>query len=67
MKQLSALGVRRQFYRNPRRLRALRPGEEMADDMGQPGFNYFVGMYKSYSNFIFGTFYIGSTTVVILI
>jgi len=45
MKQLSALGVRRQFYRNPRRLRALRPGEELdgADLLGQHGFNYFVG------------------------
>ena len=46
MKQLSALGVRRQFYRNPRRLRALRPGEDMVDGaelLGQAGFNYFVG------------------------
>jgi len=45
MKQLSALGVRRQFYRNPRRLRALRPGEELdgADLLGQHAFNYFVG------------------------
>lgn len=45
MKQLSALGVRRQFYRNPRRLRALRPGEDLADDLGQTGFNYFVGQW----------------------
>lgn len=44
MKQLSALGARRQFFRNPRRLRALRPGEELEGDMmGQPGFNYFGG------------------------
>ena len=48
MKQLSALGVRRQFYRNPRRLRALRPGEELdgADLLGQHGFNYFVGQWN---------------------
>lgn len=48
MKQLSALGVRRQFYRNPRRLRALRPGEELdgADLLGQHGFNYFVGQLR---------------------
>ena len=48
MKQLSALGVRRQFYRNPRRLRALRPGDELdaADLLAQHApFNYFVGMY----------------------
>ena len=46
MKQLSALGVRRQFYRNPRRLRALRPGDELdaADLLAQHApFNYFVG------------------------
>ncbi len=45
MKQLSALGARRQFFRNPRRLRALRPGDELdnPDLMGQPGFNYFGG------------------------
>jgi len=51
MKQLSALGVRRQFYRNPRRLRALRPGEELdgADLLGQHGFNYFVGQSDSSS------------------
>jgi len=49
MKQLSALGVRRQFYRNPRRLRALRPGEELdgADLLGQHGFNYFVGQLQT--------------------
>lgn len=49
MKQLSALGVRRQFYRNPRRLRALRPDEELdgADLLGQHGFNYFVGQLDS--------------------
>ena len=50
MKQLSALGVRRQFYRNPRRLRALRPGEELdgADLLGQHGFNYFVGQLSTH-------------------
>ena len=45
MKQLSAMGVRRPFYRNPRRLRGLRPGEDLVDEMGQPGFNYFVGEF----------------------
>lgn len=47
MKQLSALGARRQFFRNPRaRMRGLRPGDELGDNpelMGQPGFNYFGG------------------------
>jgi hypothetical protein len=54
MKQLSALGVRRQFYRNPRRLRALRPGEELvdgADLLGQPGFNYFVDGADFYAGY----------------
>ena len=44
MKQLSALGARRHFFRNPRRIRGLRPGEDLVDNpdmMGQPGFNYF--------------------------
>ena len=51
MKQLSALGARRQFFRNPRtRMRGLRPGEELgdADMMGQPGFNYFGGECQGY-------------------
>lgn len=52
MKQLSALGVRRQFFRNPRRLRALRPGEELADELGQPGFNYFVGKANDFFDMI---------------
>ena len=44
MKQLNALGARRHFFRNPRRMRGLRPGEELGDNpelLGQPGFNYF--------------------------
>ncbi|KAK7087227.1 LIM/homeobox protein Lhx1-like isoform X2 [Littorina saxatilis] len=40
MKQLSALGARRHFFRNPRRMRALRPGEEDSADMMGPGFGY---------------------------
>ncbi|KAK3774079.1 hypothetical protein RRG08_030161 [Elysia crispata] len=44
MKQLSALGARRHFFRNPRRMRALRPGEELGDaaDLMGPGFAYLV-------------------------
>ncbi|XP_076434936.1 LIM/homeobox protein Lhx5-like [Babylonia areolata] len=43
MKQLSALGARRHFFRNPRsRMRALRPGEDDADMLG-PGFGYMAG------------------------
>ena len=38
MKQLSALGARRAFFRNPRRMRGL--GDD-ADLMGGPGFAYF--------------------------
>ena len=44
MKQLNALGARRHFFRNPRRMRGLRPGEELGDNpelLGQPSFNYF--------------------------
>jgi len=47
MKQLSAMGARRQFFRNPRRLRALRPGEDFPDgvDLLGPGpLGYFTGM-----------------------
>ena len=49
MKQLSALGARRHaLFRNPRRMRALRPGEiDEAEMMGQ-GFNYFGGEYNEY-------------------
>lgn len=45
MKQLSALGARRHFFRNPRRMRALRPGEldDNPELMGQPGFYNFSG------------------------
>jgi len=48
MKQLSAMGARRQFFRNPRRLRALRPGEDYPDgvDLLPPGaLGYFAGTY----------------------
>ncbi|KAK0054196.1 LIM/homeobox protein Lhx1, partial [Biomphalaria pfeifferi] len=42
MKQLSALGARRHFFRNPRRMRALRPGEDLGDspDLMGSGFGY---------------------------
>ena len=44
MKQLSALGARRQFFRGPRRLRAL---DDNPDLMGaQPPFSYFPGQYS---------------------
>lgn len=40
MEQLSALGARRHFFRNLRRMRGLRPGEELGDnpDLMGPGF-----------------------------
>lgn len=45
MKQLSALGARRHFFRNPRRMRALRagmsPNELDEEMMAGPGFGYF--------------------------
>ena len=49
MKQLSALGARRHaLFRNPRRMRALRPGEiDEAEMMGQ-GFNFYGGEYHEY-------------------
>ena len=55
MKQLSALGARRHFFRNPRRMRALRPGEldDNPEMMGQPGFYNFSGRKTSANFFIF--------------
>lgn len=47
MKQLSALGARRHFFRNPRRMRALRPGlghpdmDDAGDMIAGGGFGYF--------------------------
>jgi hypothetical protein len=45
--QLSALGARRHFFRNPRRMRALRagmsPNELDEEMMAGPGFGYFSG------------------------
>jgi len=46
MKQLSAMGARRQFFRNPRRLRALRPGEDFHDGvdlLASGALGYFTG------------------------
>jgi len=47
MKQLTALGVRRQFFRGPHRFRPLRPGDELVDAnglyIGHPAFGYFAG------------------------
>ncbi|XP_012945900.1 LIM/homeobox protein Lhx5 [Aplysia californica] len=63
MKQLSALGARRHFFRNPRRMRALRPGEELGDspDLMGPGFGYltdngadFYPGYQGYGEFFMG-------------
>lgn len=50
MKQLSALGARRHFFRSPRRMRALRGDLDEAEMMG-PGFGYYNGMYKNVANF----------------
>lgn len=57
MKQLSALGARRHFFRNPRRMRALRAGMspndlDDGDMMAGPGFGYFSGN-SSMANLIF--------------
>lgn len=49
MKQLNVLGTRRQFFRNPRRIRSFRPGDSTAtaiDDshlMSSNGFPFFPG------------------------
>src|SRR6218665_3566223 len=46
MKQLSAMGARRQFFRSPRRLRVMRPGEDFPDGpdiIGSPGIHAFFG------------------------
>ncbi|XP_013413189.1 LIM/homeobox protein Lhx1 [Lingula anatina] len=56
MKQLSALGARRHFFRSPRRMRALRSGmspelDDSPEMMGNPGFGYFTdeGFYPGYN------------------
>ncbi|BFZ04362.1 hypothetical protein BsWGS_07400 [Bradybaena similaris] len=61
MKQLSALGARRHFFRNPRRMRILRPGEELdSPDIIGPGFGYldtggdFYSSYQGYGDFFMG-------------
>ncbi|KAL5017473.1 hypothetical protein ScPMuIL_007062 [Solemya velum] len=68
MKQLSALGARRHFFRNPRRMRALRAGmspsdlDDGPDMIGPPGFGYFSDNgqevfypgYQGYSDFFPG-------------
>lgn len=41
MKQLSALGARRAFFRNPRRMRGM--PDDSPDLLGQPGFNFYPG------------------------
>lgn len=53
MKQLSALGARRHFFRNPRRMRALRAGmsphdldPDNPDVMAGAPFGYFHGKCK---------------------
>ena len=47
MKQLSALGARRHFFRGPRRMRALRagmsPSELEESELMGPGFGYYNG------------------------
>lgn len=47
MKQLSALGARRHFFRSPRRMRGLR-GEMDDGDLLAQGYGYYNGT-KSYS------------------
>jgi hypothetical protein len=51
MKQLSALGARRHFFRNPRRMRGLRGDLDDGDMMGQ-GYGYFNGKH-----YFFGIFF----------
>ncbi|XP_045171450.2 LIM/homeobox protein Lhx5-like [Mercenaria mercenaria] len=60
MKQLSALGARRHFFRSPRRMRALRGDLDDAEMMG-PGFGYYnegeadmYGNFPPYNNFYHG-------------
>ena len=44
MKQLSALGIRRQFFRSPHRLRSMHPGNDLLDLAHEiPGYGYFQG------------------------
>lgn len=50
MKQLTALGARRHFFRNPRRMRAVRGEVDDADMMG-PGFGYFPGKWNTLFRF----------------
>ena len=52
MKQLSALGARRHFYRTPRRMRALRGELDEAEMMG-PGYGYFNGDLFFFSKLFF--------------
>ncbi|PVD31717.1 hypothetical protein C0Q70_07135 [Pomacea canaliculata] len=65
MKQLSALGARRHFFRNPRRMRALRPGEEDSPDMLGPGFGYMGADFENGQDFYpgypqpYGEFFMG--------
>lgn len=67
MKQLSALGARRHFFRNPRRMRAIRAGmsphelDDSPEMMGGPGFGYFAENgqefypgYQGYGDFFGG-------------
>jgi len=44
MKQLSALGARRHFFRSPRRMRGLRGDMDDGDLMAQ-GYGYYNGMF----------------------
>nr|QRF78343.1 Lhx1/5 [Phoronopsis harmeri] len=65
MKQLSALGARRHFFRNPRRMRALRAGmsphelDDSPEMMGTPAYYFDNGQdfypgYQSYGDFFPG-------------
>ena len=66
MKQLSALGARRHFFRSPRRMRALRagmsPSELDESEMMGPGYGYFNGKlpwkFLSYSDDIINVTYV---------
>ncbi|XP_060584846.1 LIM/homeobox protein Lhx1-like [Ruditapes philippinarum] len=62
MKQLSALGARRHFFRNPRRMRGLRGDLDDGDMMGQ-GYGYFnengQDFYPGYPGPGFGDFFPG--------
>nr|AEN75258.1 Lim1 [Neanthes arenaceodentata] len=58
MKQLSALGARRHFFRAPRMRRSLRPGEvDDSPEMMQAGFNYPFENGEFYPGYPYGDYF----------